>query len=127
VSACNARPPAGHPFAGSLVACHLPAGHEGPHTFEGEPSNARRGLNLLLRTFPARELERIDAQRGLPIVVRDTETGEESERWPPGPDGPWMLVDFLGGDRFAIWKATGEVYRVSADGTVEDDPILRPQ
>lgn len=28
MTACNERPPEGHPFHGTLVACHLAAGHE---------------------------------------------------------------------------------------------------
>jgi hypothetical protein len=34
MTACNARPGSGHPFYGSGVACHLPAGHRAPHTWE---------------------------------------------------------------------------------------------
>ena len=37
MTACNLRPPEGHPFHGSGVACHLPAGHKGdnvPHSWE---------------------------------------------------------------------------------------------
>lgn len=33
MSACNERPPEGHPFYGSGVACHLAAGHRGPHSW----------------------------------------------------------------------------------------------
>jgi hypothetical protein len=34
VTACNLRPPPGHPFHGSGVACHLPAGHSSRHAWE---------------------------------------------------------------------------------------------
>jgi hypothetical protein len=37
MTACNMRPPEGHPFHGSLVACHLRAGHKDdgiPHSWE---------------------------------------------------------------------------------------------
>jgi hypothetical protein len=37
MTACNLRPPDGHPFHGTLVACHLPAGHKDdgvPHSWE---------------------------------------------------------------------------------------------
>ena len=34
MTACNARPPEDHPFHGSLVACHLAAGHDEPHSWE---------------------------------------------------------------------------------------------
>jgi hypothetical protein len=124
VTACNQRPPAEHPFHASLVACHMPAGHEGPHTWEGEPSLARRGLDKLLEAFWFREIESVDSQPGLPIVVRDIVTDEQSMSWAPGPSGPWVIVTFVGADQFAIWKETGAVYRVGADGAVQDEPIL---
>ena len=37
MTACNQRPPEGHPFHGTLVACHLHAGHKDdgiPHSWE---------------------------------------------------------------------------------------------
>jgi hypothetical protein len=34
VTACNARPPAGHPWHGTLVACHFRAGHLGRHAWD---------------------------------------------------------------------------------------------
>lgn len=34
MTACNQRPPEGHPFHGTLVACHMRAGHRAPHTWE---------------------------------------------------------------------------------------------
>lgn len=34
MTACNERPPDGHPFHGTLVACHLRAGHHEPHSWE---------------------------------------------------------------------------------------------
>ena len=34
MTACNERPPEGHPFHGTLVACHMPAGHREPHSWE---------------------------------------------------------------------------------------------
>jgi hypothetical protein len=55
--ACNARPPRGHPFHGSGVACHFPTGHEGGHAweigsgrfygYEGEPISHEQWLRLL--------------------------------------------------------------------------------
>jgi hypothetical protein len=35
-----------------------------------------------------------------------------------------VIVRFVGGDEYAIWKVTGAVYRVGPDNAVEDDPIL---
>jgi hypothetical protein len=34
MTACNLRPPEGHPWHGTLVACHLATGHEAPHSWE---------------------------------------------------------------------------------------------
>jgi hypothetical protein len=34
MTACNLRPSEGHPFHGTLVACHLAAGHREPHSWE---------------------------------------------------------------------------------------------
>jgi hypothetical protein len=34
MTACNLRPPEGHPFHGTLVACHLAAHHIEPHSWE---------------------------------------------------------------------------------------------
>ena len=55
--ACNERPGRGHPFHGSGVACHFPAGHEGLHAWEvgagrffdheGEPISHEQWLALL--------------------------------------------------------------------------------
>jgi hypothetical protein len=126
MAACNQCPQIGRPFYNTLVACHLPAGHDGPHTWEGRPSLARQSLDWLLRAMPARELERVDAQPGVRSVVLDIVSGEQSTPWPAGAPGPWVLVDFVGGDRYAIWKATGAMYRVQSDGTVADDPIHEP-
>jgi hypothetical protein len=38
MTACNAHPPEGHPFHGTLVACHFRAGHLGPHAFDITPT-----------------------------------------------------------------------------------------
>jgi hypothetical protein len=81
------------------------------------PSLTRQGLDELLRMMPHLELVEADWQRG-------------------DVAGPWLLVTLGqqsddGSDAFAlfpfaIWKRTGAVYRVGADGAVEDDPILEP-
>ena len=53
-------------------------------------------------------------------------------------DGPWLLVE-LGQStvapegevwarhRYAIWKRTGAVHGYEADGSVTDDPVLKPR
>jgi hypothetical protein len=129
VSACNVSPGPGHPFYGTGVACHMAAGHDGAHTWETEPSKARRGLDKLLSTFASREVAFVasDAadQRFLIAAHADDRAGRSLPELP----SPWLCVSLVGGDQFAIWKATGAVYRVGPDGAVEDDPILtvKPQ
>ena len=44
MTACNAQPPAGHPFHGTLVACHLRAGHRAPHSWEIQPAQPWRAV-----------------------------------------------------------------------------------
>jgi hypothetical protein len=78
-------------------------------------SPARLGLDALLRIYPLRDVRSVDSQRA------------PSEPWSSGMDGPWLLVSFAdGGDRYAIWKATGAAYRIGSDGTIDDDPVLTP-
>jgi hypothetical protein len=87
-------------------------------------SPARRGLDVLLAAHPHLELVNADWQG-----------------WaPPGSDaelaGPWLLVwlgqqsadgaDTFALYRFAIFKRTGAVHGIEADGAVTDDPILEP-
>lgn len=129
MSACNERPPASHPFSALLVACHMTAGHEGPHTWEAEPSPARRGVDLLLSVMRNREIESIDSQPARPILVYDVSEDGARAAIPTHrydtPPGPWVLVTFVGGDEYAIWKHSGDVYRVDpASGAVDEDPIL---
>lgn len=43
------------------------------------------------------------------------------------PMSPWVSVDFpTRPEKFAIWLATGDVYRVGTDGAVEEDPVYSP-
>ena len=81
----------------------------------------REGLLRLLALVPA-EIASIDGQakrtdRVYPPIdgVAVMEVG-----W---PEGPWVCVDFADGQRFAIWKETGDIYRVGHDGAVEDEPF----
>lgn len=48
MTACNERPPDGHPWHGSGVACHFTAGHRGPHAWSLE---AAVGAGELLKTI----------------------------------------------------------------------------
>lgn len=126
--ACNKTPPPEHPLHGSGVACHMDEDHEGPCAWDTEPSKARQGIDKLLSVFAHREIESIDSQLSHPIEVYDVdEKGVRAStpyrRWDL-PNGPWVLVKFVGGDEYAIWKHTGAVYRVGHDGAVEEDPIM---
>jgi hypothetical protein len=127
VTACNERPPEGHPFHGSLVACHMTAGHDGPHAWEYKPSLARQGLDRLLATFAHRELDWLASDAtGVAFNLASQGISALHGRVAPAPgiDSSWVVVEFVGGDQFAIWKATGDVYRIGPDGAVDDDPIL---
>lgn len=126
MTACNKRPPPDHPMYNSGVACHMADLHDGGCTWALEPSKARQGLDKLLATFPTRELALVDSQPERPLNAYDVQTGEAHEITKL-PSGPWVCVDFVGGDRYAIWKTTGAVYRVGPDGAVDEDPILHVQ
>ncbi|HEX8752110.1 MAG TPA: hypothetical protein VF731_01725 [Solirubrobacterales bacterium] len=92
-----------------------------------DPSLVRRGLDLLLAAYPHLDVLSIEWQ---------IDGGSElapGRRWA----GPWVLVE-LGQPsdhidelpawavwKFAIWRTTGSVYSVGADGAVGDDPILQ--
>lgn len=130
MSACNERPPEGHPFHGSFVACHLAREHVEvgiPHAWETAPW--ARGVLMLIGLFPEREVMGIDWQ--LPERLEVWECDEDGERvgerpyriWSAGVDGPWVLLRFTDGEQWAIWKATGSVYRVGPDGAVEEDAL----
>jgi hypothetical protein len=82
------------------------------------PTTERRALDRLLDLFPAFDL--LDVNWQLPS---DTNAG-----------GPWLLVRL--GQRsddgyeawavhhFAIWKTTGAVHGIDADGAVIDPPLI---
>lgn len=95
-----------------------------------EPSLARQGLDKLLREFPTRELHSFDAQLPHPIGVWEVDehgnrTGIRPYRiWTDEMVGPWVLVTFVGGDEYAIWKQSGDVYKVGSDHAVDKNPIL---
>jgi hypothetical protein len=105
-----------------------------------EPSLVRRGLDYLLDAYPMFDLVSVNWQLPEPIVLYSE--GVPARRWEGGIVGPWVLVK-LGQPsetmrseplilpawatwEFAIWKVTGAVYRVGADGAVPDDPIWQP-
>jgi hypothetical protein len=72
----------------------------------------RQALGWLLDQYPNAALLKVDTQRDRLLGYRE--------------DGPWVIVKFLDGAdvrEFAIWKATGAVFRVDSNGAVEDDPM----
>jgi len=101
-----------------------------------EPSLVRLALDELLRLYPMFDLASVDWQLPVPIVLYSE--GVPARPWEGGIVGPWVLVK-LGQPsatfdeapawatwEFAIWKVTGALYRVGADGAVPDDPIWTP-
>jgi hypothetical protein len=105
----------------------MAAGHEGPCAWALEPSPARCGLDRLLAIFPNREIESVDSQPEKPLMAYEVDDDGIRVGGPyelaRNAAGPWVLVTFVGGDEFAIWKHTGDVYRVGLDGAVEEDPL----
>lgn len=85
-----------------------------------DPTTERRALDALLARFPFFDLLRVEWQLG-------QELGWD-------PPGPWVLVDLgqRSDDRaeawavhhFAIWKRTGAVHGVDAEGAVIDPPLI---
>jgi hypothetical protein len=93
-----------------------------------QASPARRGLDALLAAMPHADIESVDAQLPHPIMVYDVdENGQRASKpyrqWDL-PAGPWLLVTLADGTEYAIWKHTGNVYRVGPDGAVDEDPIV---
>lgn len=93
-----------------------------------EPTLARRGLDLLLATYPGFDLLKVDWQ-----LPEDWQLfGASAERGA----GPWLLVvlgqrsddgsEVWARHHFAIWKRTGAVHGVQHDGSVTDDPLFTP-
>lgn len=86
-----------------------------------DPTVERRGLDALLNAMPFFDLLAVDWQLDEPLGWN-------------GP-GPWLMVTL--GQRsddgahawathtYAIWKRTGAVHLVTADGEVIDPPYLR--
>lgn len=88
------------------------------------PSFAREGLDRLLAANPEMDLAKIDGQPERPATTTRDYSGAPLRETLHQPAGPWVCVDFEGGDQYAIWKHTGAVYRVGKDGAVEDDPVF---
>jgi|SRR6188472_2122392 len=89
---------------------------------------AREGLLKLLEYYPDAMIVKYDSQ-----VYDKQEPGYfdyggpppgDRGGWTPRPDGPWICVDLTNGERFAIWKVTGNVYRVDKHGAAEDEPMI---
>lgn len=80
-----------------------------------ETSALRRGFDLLLSMYPHFDVVTVDLEVGHPVWAI-VELGQPSE----GESDAYAIW------RFAIWRTTGAVHRMS-DGAVEDDPIIEPQ
>jgi hypothetical protein len=137
MTACNARPPEGHPMHDWGVACHLPSDHldhQEAHSWDIDAAVARhdivrRAMDGLRERFPGREIERFDNGIPHPILAYDVdEQGQRAKRpyrvWDLRA-GPWLMVKYTDGEEFAIWKTTGDVYRIGPDGAVDEDPIIK--
>jgi len=81
---------------------------------------ARTGLFILLINYPDAMIVKYDAQ-----IYDEQPSGTPGTPgwWARKPDGPWVCVDLDNGEKFAIWKETGNVFRVDENGAVEDEPL----
>jgi len=98
------------------------------HKQEGNVSNARRGLNLLLNEYPFADVVHVDHQ-GYRVEYTSEKLSREDTIITQG-DGPWTQVTLRqpGGFReYAIWNRTGAVYHCDAYGAVADDPFITPK
>jgi hypothetical protein len=92
------------------------------------PSLARYGLNRLLELNPNADIAFLRQQdEKIMEAYRKAANPSEwhTEYWLAG--GPWLCVDLCTDgkiERFAIWNATGNVYRLDKHGAVEDDPFI---
>lgn len=106
MTACNQRPPEGHPFHGTGVACYLSEDHleiGEAHSWDIEAAAARadivgRALAGLRAKYPDREVEQFDVQPQHPIAVYDVdEDGNRAAKpyrvWDQIA-GPWLVVRF---------------------------------
>lgn len=80
--------------------------------------DAQLGLSILLMGgIPTLGGGRLDDAR---VTIRQS---AEEASWIE-VDVDWPAVSRT--EQYAVWKNTGDVYRVGADGAVEDDPIWKP-
>ena len=92
------------------------------------PSPQYQGLGKLLASLPDdAEISDIDLQPAETLMAYDVDK-EGRAFGAPSPlatttPGPWICVDLTSGEKYAIWKATGAVYQLASDGTV-DDPLI---
>jgi hypothetical protein len=103
-----------------------------------QPSLVRRGLDELLAQHPHLDVVSVDWQLRYANAYYEVQEGAArfaAERGPMEHLGPWVLIE-LGqpsvafGEhpawaiwRFAVWKATGSVYRMRG-AAVDDDPLI---
>lgn len=137
-TACNARPPEGHPFHGTGVACHLASDHIDfePHAWDIGAAAERHevlthALAALRDRFPDRNIARLDAHLPHPLYAYDVdEHGRRADRpyrTYDTPAGPWILVTYVDGGEFAIWRTTGAIFAVGPDGAVGEEPFYEPK
>ena len=140
MAACNERPPEGHPFHGTLVACHMPAGHREPHSWEirkPEPWAARL-LGGPARDGPDREFA--VGPIWAKIIVAPFESPARGEHWeivagdqmPNDGRAPWPgeatyllaeIAEAFDPDRpYLEWVAFYRWTRPPATGLLADRP-----
>jgi hypothetical protein len=112
MTACNERPPEGHPFHGTLVACHLAAGHREPHSWEIRQPHPWRAT---LVGGPANGHNHVWAVGSAwgKIIVRDL----------PGPFG-WTVVGGTGIPDDAYWPEPGDETYLLAEIAEAAEPDL---
>jgi NTP pyrophosphatase (non-canonical NTP hydrolase) len=80
------------------------------------------GLTLLLAHLPDDTEVQVKREKGSPWVCADV-VEPFTIPVPPPPARPVLRTVAS----YAIWKATGNVYRIGSDSAVEDDPFLEPE
>lgn len=100
-----------------------------------DKSKAREGFERLLENYPWAEIAEVWNQKETVQQAEQRQRDfvgrvlyrEPGLRMNTGMDGPWLCVDLWENERllrFAIWRSTGNVYRLDEIGAVEDDPFI---
>lgn len=133
MTACNLRPPEGHPFHGTLVACHLRAGHPEPHSWEihnrhpwiakllGGPGDGNDHQFSVPPIWSKIIVRRMPRPFGWQIVG-GTGIPDDGYLHEPG-DQTYLLAEIAGPDRPLVdWVATYRWARPPASGLLADRP-----